>query len=203
MLVVITGRKGGVGKSVVALHLAAALSDLMGRTALVDLDQANATILDYRDAGLPLTITNADGWDAGLNREPWGAVVVDTYARPNRAQLDELAALADLLVLPTNANADSLRVLARTLPDVRASGANYRVLLNAVPPRPSRALDLARRDLAAGGVPMFDTFIPRRAAFDRAARSLSLAWNVPGGRQLELTFDSLAREVVAHAQAEA
>jgi chromosome partitioning protein len=200
MLVAILNAKGGVGKTTTALHLASALVDHTdGAVALVDLDDENRSAIDYAAGGhLPITVADAATWSAGLNREPWAHIVADAYARPTTAQLDELARLSDLLLLPTPPDATSLRVLARLLPAVRATGASFAVLLVMAPPRPSREAERALRDLRAGDVPVLNTVVPRAAAVARAARARRLAWTVPGGRRLELVFDALAREVLTY-----
>jgi chromosome partitioning protein len=200
MLVALLNRKGGSGKTATALHLAAALADRAdGPVALIDLDDENRSAVDYAAGGhLPITVADATTWSSGLNRQPWAHIVADGYARPTAAQLAELARLADLLLLPTPPDATSLRVLARMLPDVVATGARYAVVLVMAPPRPSREPERALRDLRAGGVPVLGTVVPRAAAVGRAARARRLAWTVPGGRRLELVFDTLAREVLTH-----
>jgi chromosome partitioning protein len=204
VVLTIVNAKGGASKSTVALHLAAALAEV-APTILVDLDEANATSLDYAARGrLPYPVTTAADFEAHHARERWAHVVADAYPRPTDAQLANLVAntinAGGLLIIPTPPDGLSLRVLARFLPRVRAVEAPHRVLLTQVPPRPSRVGERALRDLTAGKVPVFATAIPRRAAFVNAARSCRLAWDVPGGRGLALVFDELAREVLRHAR---
>lgn len=201
MVVAVVNRKGGSAKTTTALHLAAALADRAdGAVALIDLDAENRSALDYAAHGhLPITVTDPATWAAGLNRQAWAHIVADGHARPTAAQLADLAGLADLLLLPTPPDALSLRVLARLLADVRATGARYAVVLVMAPPRPSREPERALRDLRAGGVPVLDTVVPRAAAVGRAARAGRLAWNVPGGRRLAPVFGALAEEVLAYA----
>jgi chromosome partitioning protein len=201
MVISVVNRKGGSAKSTVALHLAAALADHTPPVALVDLDDENRSALDYAAGGhLPITTTDPTGWAGGLNRQRWAHVVADAYARPTPAQLRDLAAQADLLLVPTPPDAASLRVLARTLPELRALPAPFAVLLAVVPPRPSQAGERARRDLLAGGVPVLQTSVPRAAAVATGARARRLAWDVPGGSRLRWVFDDLAREVLTYAK---
>jgi chromosome partitioning protein len=201
MLVAVINRKGGAGKTTLAVHLAAALNDHANPVALVDLDEENRSAQDYAAGGaLPYTTTDATGWAAGLNRQPWAHVVADAYARPTPAQLRDLATRSDLLLVPTPPDAVSLRVLAQLVPHLRLLPAPFAVVLTVVPPRPSRAAERARRDLLAGGVPLLETTLPRAAAVATAARARRLAWDVPGGRRLRWIFDELAQEVLTYAK---
>lgn len=203
VLFVVINAKGGSGKSTVALHLAAALED-RAATILVDLDEANATALDYAArARLPYPVATAAQFEADHERARWAHVVADAYPRPTDAQLAALAAnvraAGGLFVIPTPPDGLSLRVLRRFLPRVAAVAAPHAVALTMVPPRPSQAGERALRDLHAGGVPTLTTTIPRAAAFINAARSCRLAWDTRGGRRLEVVFDQLAQEVIARA----
>lgn len=197
MLLAVVNPKGGVGKSLVALHLAGALHDDGARVALVDLDDVNRSCTDFAAAGhLPFLVTDAQGWDAEHSRARWDHVVLDGYARVG-ANLQQLAQLADLLIVPTMPDAGSLRVLARFLPDVQATGTPYRVLLNGVPAHPSREGDRARASLQRGGVPVFQQQLNRSAAFAHAMRVRRLAWDMPRGGRWALAFQDLAREATA------
>ena len=193
MILAVLNRKGGVGKSAVSLHLAAALHEQGHRTALVDLDDANRSCLEYVDA-VPFLVTDAHAWDQQHARQGWDHVVLDGYARVD-GSLAGIARAADLLIVPTAPDASSLRVLRLFLPDVIATGTPYRVLLTLVPPRPSRDGARALSSLRAGGVPTFPQTIPRAAAFTHAARRLQLVWDQPGAARYQLLFHDLATAV--------
>ena len=194
MILAAVNAKGGTGKSLVALHLAGALHERGQRVCLVDLDDANATSLDVAAAGrLPFLVTDAAGWDQQHQHERWDSIVLDTYARAT-GSLDRLARLADLLIVPTACDAASLRVLARFLPDVQRAGAPYRVLLNAVPARPSRDGARARASLTKGGVPTFQAQVPASAAFRHAMRQQRLAWDLPRGNRWLVLFHQISGE---------
>lgn len=194
MVVTITGRKGGAGKSTVALHLAGALAE-RGPVAVLDLDPDNLTCYEYAEAGrLPFEVHTADTWNEAARRA-WAHVIVDAPARPTPEQLRGYAQRSDLLILPTTPDAVALRVLARMLPD--APEGAYRVLIVRAPARPSRDADRARTVLERGNVPTFAATIPEAAAFRHAARTRRLAWDVPGvrGGHIRLAFEELADEV--------
>lgn len=199
MILAIVNPKGGSGKSALAINLAGALAE-RGPVAVVDLDTDNRSALDYASSGrLPFTVTDPHDWDGGLNRQSWAHVIADTYARPPAEQLADLTRITDVVLMPTPPDAFALRVLARYVPEVAATGARYAVVLTNVPPLPSRARARAMRDLQAGGVPVMNTYIPRAAAIANAARAGRLARDMPGGRRARLAFDALAQEVLTYA----
>ena len=168
---------------------------------MLDADTDNATCAAYTGR-LPFEVYTPETWRSASAR-PWTFVLIDAPARPSPDQLEALARSADIIVTPTLTDAASLRVLARTLPDLRRLSAPYRVLITRAPARPSRDTERARVDLERGNVPTFETVIPEAAVFRHAARLLTLAWDVPRvrGSHVRLAFESLAREVMQHADA--
>ncbi len=160
----VTGYKGGVGKSVTAVHIATFFSDL-GKTVLVDGDP-NRTALGWNSRGeLPFLV--ADERQAMKVVSSSDFVVIDTPARPDSDDLKELAKGCDLLVLPTAPDVLSLQPMLETARDL--GDTNYRALITIVPPYPSREGEVMRKDLKEGGVPIFETMIRRTAGFPKAA----------------------------------
>jgi chromosome partitioning protein len=163
-ILTVTGYKGGVGKSVTAVHLAAFFSD-KGKTILVDGDP-NRTAIRWNSRGkLPFTV--ADERQAMKVVSGSDFVVIDTPARPNSDDLKELAKGCDLLILPTAPDVLSLPPMLETARDL--GDANYRALVTIVPPYPSREGEVMKKDLQEGGVPVFLTMIRRTAGFPKAA----------------------------------
>lgn len=163
-ILTVTGYKGGVGKSVTAVHLATFFSD-KGKTVLVDGDP-NRTAIGWNSRG-KLSFTVADERQAMRVVSGSDFVVIDTPARPNSDDLLELAKGCDLLILPTAPDVLSLPPMLETARDLGSS--NYRALITIVPPYPSREGEVMKKDLKQGGVPVFETMIRRTAGFPKAA----------------------------------
>ena len=145
-ILTVTGYKGGVGKSVTAVHLATFFSEL-GKTVLVDGDP-NRTALGWNNRGqLPFTV--ADERQAMKVVSGSDFVIIDTPARPNSDDLKELAKGCDLLILPTAPDVLSLQPMLETARDL--GEANYRALITIVPSYPSREGEVMKKDLKQGG----------------------------------------------------
>ena len=167
MIITVASFKGGVGKTTTAIHLAAFLQG-QAETLLVDADP-NRSALGWASRGeLPFQVM--DEWTAGANINPNGNVVIDTQARPTPADLSALAETCDLLVLPTTPDVlalDALVLMIEYLKDI--SSHHYRILITAIPPKPSKAGEEVRELLREANLPVFEQGIRRFAAFQKAA----------------------------------
>ena len=166
MIVTVASFKGGVGKTTTAIHLAAYFQG-QAETLLIDADP-NRSALGWASRGeLPFTVV--DEWHAGAQLRPYGHVVIDTQARPTPEDLQILINSCDLLVLPTTPDILALDALTLTVEDLRHFQARYRILLNAIPPYPSKAGEEVRALLLEANLPLLATGIRRYAAFQKAA----------------------------------
>jgi len=167
MIITIASYKGGVGKTMSAIHLAACFSK-KGKTLLVDGDP-NRTAFDWasQSSDVPFQFAVEDE-DINLTDFPY--VVIDTAARPSEEALQGLADISDLLVIPTATDAFSIAVMLKTINALQTLPIEkYRILLTIVPPRPSKDGDRARAVLTQEGIPLFKASIPRLVAFQKAA----------------------------------
>lgn len=183
MIVTVASFKGGVAKTVTAVHLAAYFRQ-SGSTVLVDGDP-NRSASGWAGRGkLPFKVV--DERQAVRYAREFEHIVIDTEARPNREDLETLAGGCDLLVIPTSPDAlalDALLLLVDTLEELEAS--RYRVLLTLIPPRPSRDGEQARTTLVGAGLPLFQGEVRRLVAFQKAALEGVPVYEVKDPRALQ------------------
>jgi chromosome partitioning protein len=192
-IVTVTGYKGGVSKSTTAVHIATYFSAL-GKTILVDGDP-NRTALSWVKRGhLPFAV--ADERQAMKLISGNEFVVIDTPARPNSDDLQELAKGCELLILPTIPDVVSLEPMLQTANDL--GEANYRALVTIVPPAPSREGKTMQEDLRANGIPVFKTMIRRSAGFSKAALEGVPIRDLKEGRSrlAWLDYEALGKEIM-------
>ena len=176
--IAVLARKGGTGKTTLALHLAVIAAEAGRRVLLVDSDPQRSAgdwwrvrqtdipqlvECDARRVPVVLQAAQNDGVDL---------VVIDT--RPSvEADTAEIARLADLVLIPTRPGILDLRAIAPTTEVVRAvrhGGAT--IVLNAVPASRGYGENSltaeARRALLAYDLPVSPVAIGNRAALAHA-----------------------------------
>jgi chromosome partitioning protein len=168
MIITFAGFKGGTGKTTSAVHLAALLNE-QAPCLLIDGDpNRSATAWNGRGDGLPFKLI--DERQALRFARDYKHIVIDTAARPERADMEALADGCDLLVLPTSPDALALDALLLTVDMLRTLGSDrWRVLLTLTPPPPSRDASQARNMLIAADIPVLTATVRRRVAFQKAA----------------------------------
>jgi chromosome partitioning protein len=173
-------RKGGVGKTTLAVHLAVLAQAGGRRTLLVDLDlqQSAADWWRAREAETPQLVETEPGnlrsILAAARADGCEVAVVDTrpLVEPDAALI---ATCADLILVPTRPAILDLRAIVRTIDAVKGAARRSLVVLNACPPqREGEEAALtgdARRAVAAFGVPVAPVAIVNRAVFASALLS--------------------------------
>ncbi len=169
-------RKGGAGKTTLAVHFAVLAQESRKRVVLIDLDpqRSSAGLWRAREAETPQLVETDPGklrsiLDAARG-EGVDLVVIDS--RPSvEADAIQVATSADVIVIPTRPAILDLRAILETLNLVKGSKKAH-VVLNACPaPRgigeASAATD-ARKALKAFGVPVAQPTISQRAVFSNA-----------------------------------
>lgn len=170
-------RKGGVGKTTIAVHLAVLAQQAGRRTLIIDLDpqRSAAGWWRAREADTPQLVEADPGGlvdvlDAA-REDGVDLVVIDT--RPSvEADAVHVATLADLLIIPTRPAILDLRAILGTLDIVKGATRRALIVLNACPsPRGAGEASTtgdARRAVTAFGVPVATTSIGSRAVFSHA-----------------------------------
>ena len=167
MIITVASFKGGVGKTTTAVHIGTYLQT-KASTLLIDGDPNRSASAWTKRGALPFKIV--DERQAARYARDYEHIVIDTEARPNEDDLRALAGGCDLLVIPTTPDALALDALFLTVEALGKIGADrYRILLTAVPPRPSRDGEEARKLLLLHNLPIFKSEIRRRVAYQKAS----------------------------------
>ena len=164
MIIAITALKGGVGKTTTAIHLAAFLQSL-APTLLIDADKNRSALVWSKEDKLPFYVASQAGSPSLITK--FTHIVIDTQARPELEDLEDLAAGSDLLILPTTPNPLDLDTTFKAIELLEPLNARYKVLLTQVDSRTTNGRD-ARKKLEEAKLPLFKVDIPRLVVFERA-----------------------------------
>lgn len=164
MIIAITALKGGVGKTTTAVHLAAYFQTLEP-TLLIDADKNRSALVWSKEDKLPFYVASQAG-APGLIKK-FTHIIIDTQARPEPEELEDLAAGSDMLILPTTPNHLDLDTTVKAVELLKTLDANYKVLLTKVDSRTRNGSD-AKKFLEDAQLPMFKEDIPLLVAFQRS-----------------------------------
>jgi len=175
--IVVTSRKGGVGKTTVAVNLALAAYATGARVLLADIDpQRSATdSLKARTRAGPSLVETSAGklfqLHMAAGREGVDLLVIDTPSTPE-AEVALAMNIADLCVLVSRPNFLDVASVVRSSEAVRRLGRTGVVVLNQAPPsrkgvEPSAVLR-AIEALRFGGLPLATVGLRSRAVYQAA-----------------------------------
>lgn len=197
-------QKGGVGKTTLAINLAAAAADRGKAVLIADTDPQQSVHRWYegRKAEHPLPYVASVFPDAlpsfAEKARVNGADYLFIDSSPNSTETSlAIADLSDLLVVPCGPSFVDLRALKRTENVVRLSAKPALAALNLCPPRGDEP-DQAERALETLGFEVAARRIGSRAAARRAyALNQSVLEFEPDGKSA-LEFNLLWKEIEAH-----
>jgi chromosome partitioning protein len=211
--ITLLSRKGGVGKSTSAIHIASAIAS-MGHNVLLADGDANLSALNWHNRGgqkLPCKVMDVhhlyqavdEAWRA---KRPFDFVVIDTPANPDDRKLESLISQADVVLLPSPIEAMCLQGLLEVVADLEHFAKKlgkippYVALLTRVKLKAEREQAQARRFLEGEQIPLLKTFVRESAAFQRASKygclvgDLNTEYTTAGGGANDYT--EIAREVL-------
>lgn len=194
-IIAITGYKGGVGKTMTALHISAYLAT-KGQTLLIDSDPNRSceSWAKRSQDSAPFRVTNEKAATRLIPGNDF--LVLDTPARPASDELKEISAGADLTILPTIPDAFSVQAMLDMIPQL-APGSTYRCLLTVCPPKPSKEADNVRAVLANSNIPVFTCQIRRSSGFVKAAAFGCTVNQLTGAQRLGWQdYQALGKEVL-------
>jgi chromosome partitioning protein len=180
LLVSILNQKGGVGKTMLAVNLSYALAKRGVETILIDGDPNRSTLVGARSIvyseEVPLRVMSetASVGQTGACRH----FLVDTKARPDPVDLEEIVQRSTLIIIPCSTKQDELRVTGSTVKLLDSVGSiKHRVVLNRVHPNNREDTLLSfKAGLRGQGIPVFDSVIRDYAVYDEAfGRGLSVS----------------------------
>ena len=175
MIITTASDKGGVGKSTLSFHLAAAIAEIENAKVLLIDGDANRSVLNWAERAdsekLPFTVVgekHASKWFQKGNQADH--IIVDTQARPSDEDLKDLLEDTDLLLVPTTAQALSLDTLPQFLKRLSNLGGEvpYTFCLTIVDSRTKDEQD-AREFLQAHEQPLLNGFMRAFSAYAKAS----------------------------------
>ena len=168
----ILSRKGGVGKTTLALHLAVCASHKRKETVLLDLDpQASASdwgdsreadepvIMSCQSARLQQTLEKAAEHAAEL-------AIIDTAPHAEAASLTA-ARLSDLVLIPCKPAILDIRAIGHTIDIIQLAKVDAVVVLNTVPPKGS-IIEETRDAIEGLGIEVCPVMVGQRVAFSHS-----------------------------------
>lgn len=208
MIITVTSDKGGVGKTMTAIHLAAYLQTL-APTLLVDGDGIRcSTRWSERGDGQGLPFKVVGDKEMGMYIRDFENVVIDTQGNPDDRDLKELVRGCDVLVIPAEPGESANEGLIHTLERLRAIGSEkHCVLLTKIPPPQEEMAQLARKtrtELEDAHFPVLTTEITRMAVFQKAEAAGVPVYAVKDDRNRKRAWEMYAaagKEIVSHARA--
>lgn len=175
--ILVASRKGGSGKTTLAIHLATLANSAAAPCLLVDADpQGSATFwYNRRVATTPmLSAVSAAGVAQVLKDARASKIATAIIDSPphDAAGISTLMRVADLCVIPSRPGPLDLAAVGATIEIARSAGVPFVVILNATPPPRGEAelavVSEARQVLDVLGAPVLTSYVSQRAALSHS-----------------------------------
>ena len=194
----VCNQKGGVGKTTVALSLAAAIEDSSGSVIVFDADPQRSALEIAAAGSLPFEVR------PGLSAAELDSVTrvrgVDTVLIDMPGNLDDTPVLGDVLaaadfaVIPVVPERAAILPTQRTAQIIAAQGLPFRILCNLVDPlRGPGPLDQLRELLDGQRLPYFRSFIRRYVAHPQSQLDGLAVTAYRGDRSWRAAVDDVRR----------
>lgn len=210
MIIVVANSKGGVGKSTIAVHLAAWLAEQGRSVTLVDCDTQASSSDWVREAAPAVHVVRLGDADTILDTLPQLAreadYVVADGPGSNAENSRALLLRADLAVVPCKASMLEVRALAqataalRQAREIRADRPRAAVVLSMVGPRYRLTRDM-REAAAKLDLPLAATALSLRQVYADAPGQGAVVWQLGArGRDAAAEVRALFAELVPEAR---
>jgi len=199
-IIAVASQKGGVGKTTLALGLAAVTADSSGRALVVDVDPQGSAAEVAEAAGddLPFDFTTES--DPGVLGQLRKARDIDTViidcpgSLEGQDVLGQVLAAADLVIIPMIPERASVTPTVRTARLAEAAGVPYRVVLNQVDPlRGAGPVESAWELLDRQGLPRFSSLIRRYVAHSQSQLDGVMITGYRGDKSWRNALDDMRR----------
>ncbi len=170
--ILVASRKGGSGKTTLAVHMAALADRPRAPALLIDADPQGSAKFWYsrRSAETPLLASAAAGGVPAILKDAAASnvatVIIDSPPH-DAGGIANLMRVSDFAVIPTRPGPLDLAAVASTIEIARAARTPFVVILNAaLPPRGEAVpaiVSEARQVLADMGAPTLDSYVAQRA----------------------------------------
>lgn len=163
-------KKGGVGKTTLAVNLAVAAEATGFSTILFDLDHQESAVTwsERRGADKPhvefLTERRLPEGLAAAEKQGFALALIDTPPAAGPQALTAAQA-ADLVLVPCRASSVDLDAIRRTAQLVKSAGVPAFVVFNAAPPGATTLIEDARAIIEAVGLRAATIIVRERSAF--------------------------------------
>ena len=209
MIIAIANSKGGVGKSTVAVHLAAWLHEQGHRVTLADCDTQQSSSEWIREAVPAVKAVRLDNPDVILNELPLLAADTDfVIADGPGSQTETSRALllrADLAIVPCKASMLEVRALAKATEVLRVSqdirnGSPKAVIVLSMVGKNYRLTQDMKEAARALNLPLATTPMTLRQIYADAPGQGAVVWNMGSrARNAAEEVDQIFREILPEA----